>query len=271
MEIENDGYGANSAIQDLVNGLNDAAGAGTFAFVNPGVAQIGADEIAVGFIYRPARATPVGAPAILDSSVDPRFLDSKNRPTLIQTFEALATGERLTLAVNHLKSKGSDCDDVGDPDAGDGQGNCNGTRTAAAEALVDWLATDPTGSGDPDFMIIGDLNAYALEDPVTAIKSAGYEDLVARLDPHDAYGYVFGGQAGYLDHALATVGLAARVVGVAVWHINADEPRALDYNEEFNPAYLYSPDAYRSSDHDPVLVRIGQVRRVYLPVILNGP
>ena len=35
--------------------------------------------------------------------------------------------------------------------------------TAAAQALVDWLATDPTGSGDPDFLIIGDLNSYAME------------------------------------------------------------------------------------------------------------
>ena len=51
--------------------------------------------------------------------------------------------------MNHLKSKGSACADIGDPDTGDGQGNCNLTRKAAAEALVDWLATDPTGSGDP--------------------------------------------------------------------------------------------------------------------------
>lgn len=64
--------------------------------------------------------------------------------------------------VNHLKSKGSACDDVGDPDLGDGQGNCNGTRTMAAEALVDWLATDPTGSNDPDILILGDMNAYAM-------------------------------------------------------------------------------------------------------------
>jgi predicted extracellular nuclease len=70
-----------------------------------------------------------------------------------------ATGG-LTVAVNHLKSKGSDCNDVGDPDVGDGQGNCNQTRTSAAQALVDWLATDPAGSGDPD-LVVGDPNSYA--------------------------------------------------------------------------------------------------------------
>lgn len=31
---------------------------------------------------------------------------------------------------------------------------------------MDWLATDPTGSGDPDVLIMGDLNSYALEDPM---------------------------------------------------------------------------------------------------------
>ncbi len=69
--------------------------------------------------------TPVGDFEILDSADDPRFIDTKSRPVLAQTFEVNATGARFTVAVNHLKSKGSDCIDVGDPDTGDGQGNCN--------------------------------------------------------------------------------------------------------------------------------------------------
>ena len=59
--------------------------------------------------------------------------------------------------VNHLKSKGSNCNDVSDPDTGDGQGNCNLTRTNAAAALVRSLASDPTGAGDPDVLLIGDM------------------------------------------------------------------------------------------------------------------
>jgi predicted extracellular nuclease len=150
----------------IVTGLNAMSGAGTYAAIDTGV--VGTDAIRVGLIYRPAAVTPVGAFKLLTSAVDPRFLDSKSRPVLAQTFEENATGERFTVAVNHLKSKGSSCGDVGDPDAGDGQGNCNGTRTQAAKALVDWLAGDPTSSGDPDFLILGDLNAYAMEDPITA-------------------------------------------------------------------------------------------------------
>jgi hypothetical protein len=183
-------------------------------------------------------------------------LDDKNRPVLAQTFDENGTTERFTVAVNHLKSKGSPCDDVGDPDTGDGQGNCNLTRTDAAEALVNWLATDPTGSGAPNYLIIGDLNSYAMEDPITAIKDAGYTDLLAAFDGPPPYSYVYFGQRGYLDHALANPGMMMRVTGAAAWHINADEPSALDYNN-YNQDYLYNPDQYRSSDHDPVVVGFG--------------
>ena len=58
--------------------------------------------------------------------MDSRFLDDKNRPALAQTFTETATGADLTVVVNHLKSKGSACDDVGDPIDPNGQGNCNG-------------------------------------------------------------------------------------------------------------------------------------------------
>ena len=253
MEIENDGYGETSAIADLVNSLNAVAGPGTYAYVDPGVAQIGSDEITVGLIYKTAAVTPVGAAAILDSSVDPTFIDTKNRPALAQTFEENTTGEQFTVVVNHFKSKGSSCDDIGDPDLGDGQGNCPATRTSAAIALTNWLATDPTGSGDPDFLIIGDLNSYAMEDPIVAIEGAGYTDLIEAYAGPDAYSYVFYGQAGYLDQALANAALGSQVAGATVWHVNADEPSALDYNDYNQPA-LYNPDPYRSSDHDPVLV-----------------
>jgi uncharacterized protein len=247
IELENN---PSESLQDLVDGLNDELGPGTYDFIDTGT--IGGDAIKLGIIYQPARVTPFGDYAILDSSVDARFLDDKNRPVLAQSFDA--SGEIFTVAINHLKSKGSPCDDVEDPDLGDGQANCNLTRTKAALAMADWLASDPTGSGDPDVFILGDLNAYRLEDPITALKEeGGYTDLVDLFIGEEAYSYVFFGQAGYLDHALATPSVVDRVTGVTIWAINADEPRALDYND-FNQPELFQPDQYRSSDHDPVLV-----------------
>jgi len=249
MEIEN--HPADAAVVDLVNGLNDVAGAGTYNYIATGT--IGTDAIKVALIYKPASVTPQGAYAILDSNVDPSFIETRNRPVLLQTFVDNASGDFFSVAVNHLKSKGSSCADIGDPDTGDGQGNCNLTRTSAATALANWLLTDPTGSGDPDVLIIGDLNAYAMEDPVTALTGAGYMNLVEVYLGADGYSYVFVGQAGYLDHALSSPALVDRVTGVNFWHINADEPAALDYND-YNQSVLYHPDPYRASDHDPVLI-----------------
>ncbi len=248
----------------VVAGLNAMLGAGTYDYIDTGV--IGTDAIRVGMIYKPAKVMPVGDFKLLTTAVDPRFLDTKNRPALAQTFEELATGARFTVVVNHLKSKGSNCNDVGDPDTGDGQGNCNQTRKAAAQALVDWLATDPTGSGDPDFLIMGDLNSYAQEDPIDAIKAGpddapatgdDYTNLIAQYQGTYAYSYVFDGQAGYLDQALANPGMASQVTGAADWHINSDEPDLLDYDTTFKPPAqeaIYEPNGYRSSDHDPVVV-----------------
>ncbi len=240
---------------DLVDGLNDLEGAGTYDYIDTGV--IGTDAIRVGLIYRPGVVRPVGDFAVLDSSVDADFDDTKNRPMLTQTFDDVLTGGRFTVSVNHLKSKGSDCNDVGDPDTGDGQGNCNLTRVSAAEAIVDFLAGDPTQSGDPDQLVIGDLNSYDHEDPIDTLAAGGYADQIKRFQGEFAYSYVFDGANGYLDHALANETLATQVTGAADWHVNADEPDLLDYDTSFKPAAgdaLYEPNEFRSSDHDPVLV-----------------
>lgn len=252
IELENND---NVALADLVAGLNDATAPGTYAYIPTGF--VGNDAIKNGFIYKPGGVRPVGAHSLLDSTVDPAYLDTKNRPALAQTFAEAATGARVTVVVNHFKSKGSACNDVDDPDLGDGQGNCNATRTAAAEALARWLATDPTGNGDADVLIVGDINAYALEDPIRAFQAAGYTDLLRYFQGAGAYTFVFDGQFGYLDHALASASLLEQVSGAAAWSINADEPDILDFDLTFKrPAQqaLYEPNAFRSSDHDPVLV-----------------
>lgn len=261
IEIQND---PDESTADLVAGLNALLGDGTYDYVATG--YIGTDAIKVALIYKPASVSPAGVFAVLDSSVDPRFRDGFNRPALAQTFRDNATGEVFTVAVNHLRSKGSDCNAIGDPDLGDGAGNCNLTRKTAAEALVDWLAADPTGSGGGYFLIIGDLNAYDKEDPIDAILAGAdgelgtgddYSDLVMKYQGEDAYGYVFDGQTGYLDYAFANEALLSKVTGTTIWHINADEPDLIDFDMSYKEDAqdeIYAPDAYRSSDHDPVIV-----------------
>jgi predicted extracellular nuclease len=234
--------------------LNAQSGESTWSFIDTGV--IGTDAIRVGLIYDASTVHPVGEFALLDANVDPRFLDTKNRQTLAQTFAANTKNGKFTVAVNHLKSKGSNCDSIGDPDQADGQGNCNLTRTNAAAALADWLATDPTGSGDSDVLIIGDMNAYLREDPIKAIVDAGYENVLETFVGENAYSFVFRGHSGALDHAFASSTLVDQITGVSEWHINADEPPMLDYNLDFGrDDTLFDPaNPFRASDHDPVML-----------------
>src|SRR5690606_19828615 len=139
---------------------------------------------------------------------------------------------------------------------GDGQGCWNATRVAAAEHLVAAMASG--GHGDADWLVIGDLNSYDHEDPIDVFIDAGFVDLAEECGGDRAYSYVFDGQWGYLDYALASPSLAEQVTGAAEYHINADEPSVLDYNTNFKTDaqidYLFAPDEFRTSDHDPVLV-----------------
>ena len=249
IELENN---RNASLQMIVDALNTRIGSDEYAFLNTGT--IHDDAIKTGFIYKTSTIDLVGTFALLDRSIDSRFNDDRNRPALAQSFEVNATGGVLTVVVNHLKSKGSSCDADDDSNLGDGQGNCNQTRTTAAAAIADWLASDPTRSNDPDYLIIGDLNAYTQEDPLTALKNAGFTNLLeARSNP---YSFVFDSQAGALDHAVASASLVPQVVKTIEWHINADEPAVFDYNLENgrDPALFSADSPYRVSDHDPVII-----------------
>ncbi|MFQ3229798.1 MAG: putative extracellular nuclease [Reinekea sp.] len=264
MEIENDGFSETSAIAELVNAINvEQSADNQYTYINPGLPQIGDDAIAVGIIYRPAVVTPTGVTAILDSTNsplndlgEPLFDDSRNRPALTQSFSTVDGSETMTMIVNHFKSKGSsNCETINDCDLG--QGAYNQTRTNAAIALTQWLAGNPTGVATDNILIMGDLNAYSKEDPIRTVEEAGFTQL---KQPGD-YSYVFDGETGSLDQALASAALAEKVIHTQDWHINTDEPLILDYNTEYKSdaqvLSLYAPSAYRSSDHDPVIIDIG--------------
>ncbi|MBD2464131.1 ExeM/NucH family extracellular endonuclease [Oscillatoria sp. FACHB-1407] len=281
-EMENDGYSSLSAVQGLVDALNAIAGAGTYAFITPPASALnangglGGDEITVGFIYKTSavRVAPNTSIAVLQTGIFAQ--DDANRvqrPPVAVTFERLANGaptsETFTAVINHFKSKASAANLPGDADQGDGQSLSNATRTQAAQELAAWLATNPTGTPDPDYLIMGDLNAYRLEDPITTLIDAGYTSLFGT----DSYSFQFRGQWGSLDHALANGSLASQVTGVAKWHINADEPGVLNYNLEFKSdeqdVSFYNADPFASSDHDPLVVGLNLTRSNLAPTAVG--
>ena len=260
MEIQNDD---GTALADLLAMLNAAVGANTYAAVLRPAAGTGTDAIRVAMIYKPARVSLSGLPQT-DTA------DINDRPPLMQSFVA-PNGERFTVVVNHLKSKGScPSSGVGNVDIGDGQGCWNSRRVLQAQALRGFVsAQQANGNASADVLMIGDFNAYAKEDPIMDLAGAGYVDQVGRFSDL-GYSYVFDSFAGRLDQAMATASLSAKVARAAHWHINADEGLIQDYNLEFKqPACATCPaDPYdgavpfRSSDHDPVLIGLAIYKTV---------
>ena len=249
-EVENDGNGPESSLAQFVVALNAAGPARDWKAV-PVSAKPGNDGIRVAMIYRSTRVKPVGAAALLRGGP----FEGRSRVPMAQAFRA-GQGPVFVLAAVHLKSKGCGKDEDAargaDADQRDGQGCWTPVRVDSVQRIAQWLASDPVKAGaSAPTLIVGDFNAYAMEDPMRAIRGAGWQDAFA-LKPtgERPYSFVFDGQAGRLDHALVNAAMAARLRGAVEWHSNADESDALNYETQRDG------DPYRASDHDPLMVGI---------------
>ncbi len=205
-----------------------------------------------------------GAPLVFNLPIFDGF--ATNRAPLAVTFERKKPHREFTVVVNHFKSKGDS--NLGDPgsvcdpdpaadancDQGGGAGFWNQRRADAAGAVVAWLETEPTGGKNRNIVILGDLNAYLSEDPIAVFENAGFQNLVRGIP--DAYSFLFDGQRGSLDYVFVDGKLIGDVTGATEWHINSDEPDALDYNLNFgrNPTLFDGGIPFRASDHDPLVI-----------------
>ncbi|WP_345771480.1 ExeM/NucH family extracellular endonuclease [Geodermatophilus normandii] len=251
MEIEDTdstGYSpgdADRALADLVGRLNAAAGYDRWTYVPmpDELYAVDRDVIRNGIIYQQDVVQPVGDPVgLVDEAVW-----SNAREPIAQTF--VKDGDAFTVVANHFKSKGSGDSATGDDvDTGDGQGAWNGDRVRQAESLAGLAAGLAASTGDPDVVLMGDLNAYTQEDPIERLRRAGFTDLGERFD-EGRYSYVFDDMSGSLDHAMASAELTAKVTDLTHWNTNSVESFAYQYTGD--PA-LYAPNPYRSSDHDPL-------------------
>ncbi len=252
MEIQNN---QDIAVDYLVKAVNKSVGFEMYTYV-PQPATSGTDAIRVAMIYKPAKVSPVGG-ALSDGDA------INNRAPMAQTFKSIGNGARFSVIVNHLKSKGS-CGGGANADLGDGQGCHNATRVQQAQRLASYFIPQVIAtSGDPDVLVIGDMNAHGFEDPINLLTGPA-ANLVNELERFVRpttipYSYVFDGESGYLDHALATQSLDRQFADATEWHNNADEPTVIDYNTDGKNAAaraLSTDDAYRASDHDPVVMSL---------------
>ncbi|WP_203141940.1 ExeM/NucH family extracellular endonuclease [Marinobacter mangrovi] len=240
MELENDGRGPDAAVAQLVAALGH-----DWAAVRP--QDAGDDAIRVGLLYRADRVEPVGE----SDSLDEAPFDAFSRVPLAQTFRARDSGETLRVVANHFKSRSCRHARGANADQGDGEGCYAPVRARSARTLLAWLDDLPP----QHTLVLGDLNSHATDTPLRMLAEGGFRR-PAVLAGDDGYSYRFHGVRGTLDYLLPDPSLQARVVGGAVWHINADEPPVLDYNLQYHSGdradRLYGPGPWRSSDHDPV-------------------
>ncbi|WP_299009099.1 extracellular exonuclease ExeM [uncultured Shewanella sp.] len=311
MEIENNGFGENSAIQHLLTALNSELDEeDQYQFIEIADSDkydgkyLGSDAIAVGLLYRSAKVTPEGEAFVIetpeqhaaegivsrgegdDAENNPAY-DKYQRHSLGQTF--LVNDEPLTVVVNHLKSKGSACledwiagEDEADP--ADLQGRCNEFRVSAATVIGEALKTI-----EGDILVIGDMNAYGLEDPIRVLtdfdastsshdiytashttlagevfdaqkrkieQGYGFINLNTQAHGTSTYSYTYSGELGNLDHALGNASVAERMVAIEDWHINSLESTMFEYTSEYTGSLVKSENAFSASDHDPVIIAL---------------
>jgi predicted extracellular nuclease len=227
------------ALEKLANALNEIDPSAQYTYINDGT-QVYGTYTKAGYLYKASKVKPL------------RQLQSNNTGVKhrkkAQGFEVLATGEKFVYMINHFKAKsGKGSGDNADTE--DGQGAYNGDRVREATAVVTFAKSCATYFDDEDVLIMGDLNAYSMEDPIRIFTDEGYTNLIKKFEGIEGYSYSYQGTVGCLDHALANEEMNRQVTGCKVFHINADEAAVFGYD-----GYSYQNNMYRSSDHDPVVV-----------------
>ncbi len=227
------------ALEKLANALNALNPSAQYTYINDGT-QVYGTYTKAGYLYKASKVRPLRQIQSNDTGV-------KNRKKA-QGFEVLSTGEKFVYMINHFKAKsGKGSGD--NADKGDGQSTYNGDRVREATAVLTFAKSCTTYFGDQDVLIMGDLNAYSMEDPIRIFTNAGYTNLIKKFEGAEGYSYSYRGSVGCLDHALVNESIENQITGCKVFHINTDESTIFAYD-----GHNYQNNMYRSSDHDPIVV-----------------
>ena len=258
------------ALKSLVNALNAAAGSEVWAYVpSPSTVPANEDVIRIAFIYKKATITPVGDSVIYDDSA----YTGLARQPLAQEFKPITDanheGKNFVVIANHFKSKGSapknlsGAEAAANTDNGDGQGNSNGVRIKQARALATFAQRF---NGTPT-LLVGDFNAYTMEDPLKVLTDAGW----AHESGHGDSSYVYGGRSGSMDHVFANSAAHPLITEVKSWAVNAQESIAFEYSRANYNAYLAfeADNPYRASDHNPEIIGLNLITPIVQPSV--GP
>lgn len=226
-----------SALAEIASDLSKNTGR-QFSYIDDGGSASGTYTKS-GFVYCSDVLEPYGKLRENNTGVQ------KRKKT--QAFVEKTTGEKFLFSVNHFKAKSGNGSGA-NADQGDGQGSYNADRVKEAKSVLTHYENDRFYYGDNDILIMGDFNAYAMEDPITTLKEGGMIDLHRAFHADSSYSYTYRGSTGYLDHAMCNTTLYSQVTGMVAYHINSDESDNYTYDKSNDQTM------FRCSDHDPVIV-----------------
>jgi len=221
----------NKAPQMLIEALNKKGA--QYAYV--AMPQADKDRIGGCFLYRTDRVRPYEQPMSAYRDTTAHYYGRM----FAMAFEEIASGERLIVSVNHLKSKRP----------GRTQYDTHLKRMDNTDSLLLMLPKAVETFGDADVLLLGDYNCYTQEQPIQTIVRAGYEDQLMRFCP-DNYSYVYKGEMGYLDRCFASPSMATQIVHVQPWHVNAD------WYYQHGAFKMKDKSLHRYADHDPIVVDV---------------
>ena len=163
---------------------------------NPAPGEYG--NIKSGYIYRIDKLSEG-----VRYSTNPNDATFRLRMQVI-CFTEKSTKEKFVLSLNHFRAPSSDWD--------------GSQRKAQATTLIN--ALEINNYGDPDILIVGDLNAETTDDCLSPIVNAGYEEQLLKYDSQ-AYSYTYYGQRRLIDHAFANSSMAEQITGAYVYHLTS--------------------------------------------------
>ena len=109
--------------------------------------------------------------------------------------------------------------------------------------------------------MLGDLNDYLDSDSVLNLAAHNLSNLFERVEKPSRYTYIFQGVSQVLDHVLVRLEPGLVPIEIIPTHINSDFPIAYQSMDD---------TAYRSSDHDQVLVQfVIYDHLTFMPLIYN--
>lgn len=195
-------------------------------------------NIRVALLFDPIRVGVVAAedsqlvanPTVL--GLDDSAFTNSRKPLVV---ELEVDGERLTVIVCHLRSKGGDDALFGrsQPPVRESEDQ-RGSQTILIRRLVDeQLAANP----EAHIVVLGDLNDFEFRRPIETLAAEPMVNLMNHLPEPERWTYVYQGNSQILDHIIVSPSLADSAE-IDVLHLNSA-----------NPANQ------RPSDHDPVIAR----------------